>query len=73
MYEGVDLLGLDCGKSLDELIGYAYSVAKVLFSKDELAEGIFLNNDGKTRSKNRLPLDNHRTQILKGKQFKLFF
>ncbi|CAF1007246.1 unnamed protein product, partial [Brachionus calyciflorus] len=72
IYEGIDLLSLDSGKSADELVGFALNVSKVLFSRDELKEGIYALDDGKSRSKNRIPFDVHRTQIVKEALVKKF-
>lgn len=49
-----------------EPIGYALNVIKVLFTENEIKQGIFPDNKGKNRSKFRIPFDKNRTEILKG-------
>jgi len=64
----MNLMDVEAGpnESKGEL-GYAVKVARLIFTVDELTNGIFPLQNGKSRSKDREPLDPTRIAILKSK------
>ncbi len=68
MVGGQDLLDIDRDKSPDSISIQSFSlkIIKILFTKDELVNGIIVGEDGKNRSKFKYPLDQDRLDIVKG-------
>jgi len=66
-YKNINLTEIDKEPNEPKLtdVSYSMKVAKVLFTTEELAKGIFVGADNKNRSKLRVPLDSHRIDILK--------
>ena len=54
-------------------IKYAVKVRKLIFTKDELQNGIFPLPNGKSRSKDRVAFDPERVAILKGLFIKIVY
>jgi hypothetical protein len=53
-------------------LAYAVKVTRLIFTPDELSNGIFPLANGKSRSKDRHPFDSKRIDILKS-MFSSFF
>ena len=66
--DGQDLLDIDRDKSPDSISIQSFSlkIIKILFTKEELVNGIIIGEDGKNRSKFKFPLDQDRLDIVKG-------
>jgi hypothetical protein len=68
MYNDINLLDIDKDKSTENLTlaTFALNVIRKVFNKSELTTGIIGDEDGKTRSKIKTPLDYDRIEIVKG-------